>query len=358
MKPGRRGYLDWLRGIAVLIMIGSHTIDSWTIVADRGRTAYRYALMIGGLGAPVFLFLAGIAIVLAAGARLRKGQSDAAAAAAARRRGWQIFGLAFLFRFQAWALSGGPFLNTLLKVDILNVMGLAMIGAALLWSLGRTNGQRAALYVAAVAALAMLTPVVRATPLLDPLPDPLEWYFRPYPGRTNFTIFPWAGFVFGGAALGSWLDRARTPDDERRLNLWLTALGPAIAFGGYLASYLPAIYAQTDFWTSSPTFFFLRLGVVITLLPLAYAWERRPWSDPQTRWTPLADLGRSSLFVYWIHVEMVYGTMSAAIHRRLTFEQALVAFVLFSTVLFGLARLKERLVAQWRTGGVRRFARV
>ena len=59
MKPGRRGYLDWLRGIAVLIMIGSHTIDSWTIVADRGRPAYRYALMIGGLGAPVFLFLAG-----------------------------------------------------------------------------------------------------------------------------------------------------------------------------------------------------------------------------------------------------------------------------------------------------------
>ena len=74
--------------------------------------------------------------------------------------------------------------------------------------------------------------------------------------------------------------------------------------------------------------------------------------------TPLADLGRSSLFVYWIHVEMVYGAMSAAIHRRLTFEQALVAFVLFSTALFGLARLKERLVTQWRAEGVRRFARV
>ena len=358
MKPGRRGYLDWLRGIAVLIMIGSHTIDSWTIVADRGRPAYRYALMIGGLGAPVFLFLAGIALVLAAGARLRKGQSEDAAAAAARRRGWQIFGLAFLFRFQAWALSGGPFLDTLLKVDILNVMGLAMTGAALFWSIGRTNGQRAALYVAAVAALAMLTPVVRATALLDPLPDPLEWYFRPYPGRTNFTIFPWAGFLFAGAALGVWLDRARTPDDERRLNLWLAALGPAIALGGYFASHLPAIYSQTDFWTSSPTFFFLRLGVVITLLPLAYAWERRPWSDPDTRRAPLAELGRSSLFVYWIHVEMVYGAMSNAIHRRLTFEQALVAFALFSVVLFGLARLKERLVTQWRSGGVRRFARV
>ena len=283
MKPGRRGYLDWLRGIAVLIMIGSHTIDSWTIVADRGRPAYRYALMIGGLGAPVFLFLAGIALVLAAGARLRKGQSEEAAAAAARRRGWQIFGLAFLFRFQAWALSGGPFLDTLLKVDILNVMGLAMIGAALFWSIGRTNGQRAALYVAAVAALAMLTPVVRATPLLDPLPDPLEWYFRPYPGRTNFTIFPWAGFLFAGAALGVWLDRARTPDDERRLNLWLAALGSALALAGYLASYLPAIYSQTDFWTCSPTFFFLRLGVVVTLPRVCDRQQRDDHTETQKK---------------------------------------------------------------------------
>ena len=357
MKPGRRRYLDWLRGVAVLIMIGSHTIDSWTMAADRGRTAFRYAMLIAGFGAPAFLFLAGVALVLAAGARLRKGQSDAEAAAAARRRGWQIFGLAFLFRFQAWALSGGPFVNTLLKVDILNVMGLAMIGAALLWSLGHTIGQRVVLYVAAVTVLAMLTPVVRATPLLDPLPDPLEWYFWPSPGRTTFTIFPWAGFLFAGAAAGSWLDRMHTPNDERRLNQWVAALGPAIALSGYAASHLPPIYVQTDFWTSSPTFFFLRLGVVLTLLPVAYAWERRPWSDPQTRWAPLADFGRSSLFVYWIHVEMVYGAMSTAIHQRLTFEQALVAFVLFSVVLFGLAKLKDRLVTGWRTGGVRRFAR-
>jgi uncharacterized membrane protein len=357
MKPGRRGYLDWLRGVAVLIMIGSHAIDSWTIVADRSRTAYRYAMMIAGIGAPIFLFLAGIALVLAAGSRLRGGQSEAAVAAAARRRGWEIFGLAFLFRFQAWALSGGPFLNTLLKVDILNVMGLAMLGAALLWSLGGTNARRATLYVAAVAAVAMLTPIVRATPLLDALPDPLEWYFRPFPGRTNFTLFPWVGFLLAGAALGSWLDRTQTADDERRLNLRVAALGPAIALGGYAASSLPAIYSRTDFWTSSPTFFFLRLGVILTLLPVAYAWQRRRWSDPQTRWAPLAEFGRSSLFVYWIHVEMVYGAMSAAIHRRLTFEQVLVAFVAFSVVLFALARLKERLVTQWRTRGLR-FARV
>ena len=358
MTPGRRGYLDWLRGVAVLIMIASHTIDSWTLATERARADYRYSVLIAGIGAPIFLFLAGIALVLATGSRLRTGQSASTAAAAALRRGWEIFGLAFLFRLQAWALSGGLFVATLLKVDILNVMGLAMLGAAVFWSLGRTTGQRAAILVAAVVALAMLTPVVRTTTLLDPLPDPLEWYFRPSPGHTNFTLFPWAGFLFAGAALGLWLDRARTPEDERRLNLWLTALGATVAVGGYAAAFLPAIYEQTNFWTSSPTFFFIRLGILIVMLPIAYAWERRPWGDPQTRWSPLAEFGRSSLFVYWIHVEMVYGALSGAIHRRLTFEQALLAFVLFTAFLFGLARLKEWLVAHWRNGGVRRFARV
>ena len=118
----RRAYLDWLRGVAVLIMIEAHTLDSWTRVADRARGTYKWAIVIGGFGAPIFLFLSGVALALAAGSRLRKGLSDAEVSALARRRGWQIFGLAFLFRLQS-ALLGGGGLESLLKVDILNVMG-------------------------------------------------------------------------------------------------------------------------------------------------------------------------------------------------------------------------------------------
>src|SRR5262245_55141013 len=108
-QPGqsRRGYLDWLRGVAVLIMIEAHTLDAWTLVADRSRPAFAWAMVIGGFGAPIFLFLAGIALALAAGSRVRKGSPDAEVTARALRRGWQIFGLAFLFRLQSWLISGG-----------------------------------------------------------------------------------------------------------------------------------------------------------------------------------------------------------------------------------------------------------
>ena len=333
----RRGYLDWLRGVAVLIMIEAHTLDAWTRVDDRGHTAYAWAMILGGFGAPIFLFLAGIALALAAGSRLRKGHSANEAAALARRRGWQILGLAFLFRLQSWIISGGEFERALLKVDILNIMGVAMLAGAVLWGFGRGRWSRVAWLVAATIAAAMLTPPIRATSLFDVLPDPVEWYLRPSPGRTTFTLFPWAGFLLAGAALGLWLDASRPGLEERRTIWALAWLGPALAVGGYLASLLPAIYQQTDFWTSSPTFFFLRLGVLITLVPMAYAWNA--WFPGRS---PLREFGMASLFVYWIHVEMVYGVVSTPLHRQLTFPQGIVAFVAFSAFLFGLVRLKER----------------
>jgi len=48
----------------VLIMIEAHTLDAWTRIDERGHGAYGWAMVIGGFGAPTFLFLAGLAIAL------------------------------------------------------------------------------------------------------------------------------------------------------------------------------------------------------------------------------------------------------------------------------------------------------
>jgi uncharacterized membrane protein len=269
--------------------------------------------------------LAGIALALAGPAR-------------ARRRGLQIVGLAFLFRLQSWVISRGP-AQSLLKVDILNVMGVSMIAAGVLWGLGRRQWLRVLLLGGATGAAAMVTPVIRTADLLAALPDPVEWYFRPSPGRTTFTLFPWGGFLLAGAAVGVWLGSALPGRQERRINVTLACLGTSIAAAGYAASLLPPIYAETSFWTSSPTFFFLRLGIVMSLLPLAYA-----WSSAAAGTSPLDEIGRSSLFVYWIHVEMVYGVVSTPLHRRLPFAAAVAAYVAFCVFLYALVRVKQRLV--------------
>jgi len=340
---GRRTYLDVLRGVAVLVMIEAHVIDSWTRVADRGSQAFGWSLIVGGFGAPLFLFLAGVAVPLSAGSKARRTGDPRAAARAVQKRGLEIFALAFLFRLQAMLLSGGS-LYTLLKVDILNIMGPAIVATAFLWGLASSTRGRLVAFGAATAAIAFSTPIVRAFGWLAWLPDPIEGYIRPIPGLTNFSTFPWAAFVPAGAVAGVLIDRARTSEDEARLYVRLAAGAVGLASAAYAASFLPTPYARSDFWTSSPAFFFMRAGIMTFAIAVAYWWEQRPGAG--RRWSAMQVLGQTSLFIYWIHVEMVYGLLSTPLHSALTLRQAWGALAVFCLFMLLCADLKVR-VAHW-----------
>jgi uncharacterized membrane protein len=332
----RKPYLDALRGVAVIVMVAAHVTDAWTREADRHDDRYFYQVFVNGLAAPLFLMLAGMALAMAAESRSRR-VGAVEAARSVETRGWQVFGLAFLFRVQSQLLGWGPFIN-LLKVDILNVMGPAMVAAAWMWKLAGSRTARVWLYAAAAAACTFVTPLLRDASWLDPLPDPVEWYIRPVPGRTTFTLFPWAGFLMAGALAGELLDAARTREQQRLLHASLVLASIAGIAGGYAASFLPSIYSNAQFWTSSPTFFFIRLGIITAAIPFAWLIN--------LSWGPLVTMGRSSLFVYWIHVEMAYGGLAIGLRRRLPWEWTIVAGAALCVLLYLLVRWKNRLMAR------------
>ncbi len=89
-------------------MVHAHMLDSWTRDADRTTQAYYSLQWIGGVASPLFLFLAGAAMAMSAASKARQSGQHAAGARAARRRGWEIFLLAFVFRLQAEILGFGP----------------------------------------------------------------------------------------------------------------------------------------------------------------------------------------------------------------------------------------------------------
>ena len=341
---GRRTYLDVLRGIAVLIMIEAHVIDSWTRPADRGSRAFGESMILGGFGAPLFLFLAGIAVSMSAGSKARRSGDPTAAARAVQQRGLQIFALAFVFRFQSYILSHAP-AWTMLKVDILNIMGPTMVAAAALWALGRRPAGRVALFAATTVAVVLVTPPLRHLGALSALPDSLEGYLRPIPGLTNFTFFPWAAFVMAGAVVGVILDSARDAAADRRANLALGAAGLVMVAAAYQASFLPPLDPRSAFWTTSVSFFFLRLGLMVMALTLAWLWEQRPAAS--VRWSPLQLMGRTSLFVYWIHVELVYGLLSHPLHGVFPLAAAWAGFVIFSLFMLAVAAVKDRLARNY-----------
>jgi uncharacterized membrane protein len=346
--PARLPYIDWLRGVAILIMIGAHTFDAWTLPAERVRPWYGRIVIIAGMAAPLFLFLAGVGLALSAAGRLRKGQTDREASSMVQRRGWQVFGYAFLFRLQSFVLGAFASPSNLLKVDILNVMGPAIALAGALWGMARSRLGKAIWLSATAIVIALATPLLRGSPILDALPDPLEWYFQPSKGRGTFTMLPWSAFVFAGAVLGTAIDGST----ERLRPLWfqaaVAASGAALFAGGVWSALQPALFPGAYFWTTSPAYVAVRVGLMLAVVALAWLWTSRPWRA-RDRSSPLEIFGTGSLFVYWVHVELVYGFASRTLRRQLTLEQGVVAWLAMSAAMYLLLLGWNRL-APWRRG--------
>ncbi|HXZ79500.1 MAG TPA: hypothetical protein VEG30_06185, partial [Terriglobales bacterium] len=68
------------------------------------------------------------------------------------------------------------------------------------------------------------------------------------------------------------------------------------------------LYATYDFWHTSPNFFLIRVGLLLIILGASYAWCQ--WGGGQRGFSPLVQLGQTSLLVYWVHIELVYGRFS------------------------------------------------
>ena len=361
----RRAYVDWARGIAVLLMIEAHTSDAWTRLSPTVRRTipFRDATVLGGFAAPLFLWLAGLAVVLAATRMAERTGSRRAAVEMICRRGLEIFILGFLFRLQGFIITPGSHPVTLFRVDILNIMGPAIALAGLVWGLTRSAAARVFWYAAIATGFAMVTPIIRISSTVNALPLWFQWYIRPFNEFTIFTLFPWAGFVFAGGAVGALIAASREERAERRLHAILGAIGVVLVVAGFYTAGRPSIYTASNFWTSSPTWFGIRVGIMMIALTVIYGFEQIVGhEDTKARstnnlllrvfvssWqTPLAVMGRNSLFIYWIHVELVYGYASWGWRHRLPLWGTAIGFVLFSVLMYRAIGWRDQAVSRWR----------
>src|SRR5262249_8414683 len=180
------------------------------------------------------------------------------------------------------------------------------------------------------------------------LPWPLESYIngvhifdKPQPWL--FPLFPWMAFAFAGLAVGFCLfsDIAK-----RRQDLAFVSIGAAgvLVWGlgilldqGPISLYSPAIY---DYWHTSPNFFLTRCGILLVILSLVYGWCR--WGFAQRGFSPIIQLGQTSLLVYWVHIEFVYGRFSILPKGRCSAGKATLGLAVIFLAMLGLSRLRTR----------------
>ncbi len=138
-KMSRLAYIDWMRGLACVLMFQTHCYDSWLSPAARKSSSLIIWSQLGGtLPAPLFVFLAGVSFALVTEKLREKGIARNAIAKQTILRGAEIFGMGLLFRVQELGL-GYPWSpwSDLLRVDVLNILGLSMmLMGVLCWATG------------------------------------------------------------------------------------------------------------------------------------------------------------------------------------------------------------------------------
>ena len=362
----RLAYIDWMRGLACVLMFQTHCYDSWLNPEARKTTFFMWSQLGGTLPAPLFLFLAGISFALVTDKLRQKGLVPNAIAQKTIRRGAEILALGLLFRLQEFVIAWGwsPW-SDLLRVDILNTIGVSMmLMGGVCWivlKLGPATRIREVLGVTAggVAMLiSLLTPLLWTTWRPRWLPWPIESYIDGVhnlgqPQSWLFPIFPWTAFAFAGLAIGFLL----LSDWARRRETVVFAMAGAGGVGLiYLARWLDArpegLYAVYDFWHTSPNFFLIRVGLLLAILAATYAWCR--WGAAQWGFSPLIQLGQTSLLVYWVHIEFVYGRLSIVPKHAAGIRTASSGLLLIFLAMLALSILRTRWKARswtkWRTG--------
>ena len=359
----RLAYIDWMRGLACVVMFQTHCYDAWLGGEARNSRFFMYSQLGGTLPAPLFLFLAGISVAFVVQRSLQKGKSPGEIGRSTIRRGAEILALGLLFRLQEFAISLGwaPW-SDLFRVDILNTIGVSimLMGAACWIVLSASRKSKAPLPLIAAAtacglAISMLSPLLWTIWRPRFLPWPLESYINGVhnlgtPQPWLFPIFPWAGFAFIGLALGFILFSPWGREREAAVALVAGAFGVGlIYFARWLDSLPLHLYPVYDFWHTSPAFFLIRVGLLLAILAAVYAWCR--WGAGAWGFSPLAQLGQTSLLVYWVHIELVYGRFAILPHRTQSIQGAsvglLIIFLMMLALSLARARMKGRGAEVW-----------
>ncbi len=283
-RRARVAWIDLFRGAAVLVMIETHVVNTFLASILREGGWFAWLNYINGLVAPSFLFIAGF--VQGMERRRSPGKPVQYGRRASRLLGIAALGYAMHFpvmqvlRREWWdALKIGS------QVDVLQCLSLGLgVLLGIAWLVQRFAGNAARYWTAGV--FAVMSAVVLAAPLAPQWtggPVILAAWLNRATGSL-FPIFPWLGFVFLGALMGAWPERA--------------LLRRVLPIAGLAA--LAWVSRGTEFSAVSPSFF-LERAAWVALLAVICEWVVVHQPMPAF----VLHAGKHSLKFYVVHLALI-----------------------------------------------------
>ncbi len=388
----RLPFVDWARGFAVVAMVLWHTGDGWLRPGLKAGEGFYFLRFIGGLAAPSFLMLAGVAAALAARPS-DDGERARQTFRASFARGFEVWILGYALRLQTWLIDAGAVrdlrtyrawlpllagyalcvygarsaapaprraittvltgaalvavallqvdavapgrLPRLLAVDVLQAIGASLMVLALLErSLGLLQRP---LWLLLLGLMVVLATEPLAAQLPGTLPVPLAAYLgrisvpRGAPNPSLFPLVPWLAYALFGASFGACL-RLFPERSERTVVLGLT-LGSTLALLTSEAHRPLRVFLQDVPFSVPLVRTCFRVGIVLLLMGIGYAFPRGFTA------ARLVDVGRTSLRIYWVHLLFAYGIFARPLRAKLSYGSWLGLVVPLLVAMWGLSRL-------------------
>ncbi|HET9554505.1 MAG TPA: acyltransferase family protein [Anaeromyxobacteraceae bacterium] len=279
--------LDAARALGVVAMVVGHTLDALLSPAARAQPAVVAYWKARGLTAPLFMLVAGWAVTVA----IRRSEARGFAIVRGRLpRVLLLLAVGLALRWPGWglaALEAGDHAvwGHLLAFDALQTIGVAFLGAACVFALGRPEREEKLLFALLVVAAVSFG---MRTPDWHPPTLPALALEQVLGGTSPFPIVPWTGYFFAGCLVG-----LSVGDGSRRAALGMAALGAALV----AATCWQGIGTAPP---REPALIAFRVGVILLLLAALSA-------VPPALAARVAPLGRLSLAIYALHVPVVYG---------------------------------------------------
>jgi uncharacterized membrane protein len=301
-STGRIHAFDWLRGVAVVVMIQTHSL----VLLQKGLekdTFFSWLVRVDGLVAPSFIFSSGFALALVQVRAALAGGSRKAQALKTLKRIGEVLLVASLVNtiwFHAWREP-----KWLLRLDILHCIGLALL-SALPFLVGLASRPQVLRWVM----LGLAALVFGFSPLTENVTGLASIFVNTRVGAlddslgTTFALFPWAGYVFLGASFGATVGMM-----QKEIQLWRW-LGLLWLFGASLWAtdgFWRDVYPAHHFWETNPANAAQRWTLVLSVIAVFRVIEVRVPTSPRSRLAALiGTFGASSLSAYFFHEMLLY----------------------------------------------------
>jgi uncharacterized membrane protein len=351
----RLDYIDLLRGWAVIVMVETHVFNATLTEAIKADDFFGYIKFLNGLVAPSFLFASGLAYAVTTRRKVNDYLSFGKPLFKQFGRLLFVLALGYLLHLpkfnyaQIIELSEERPWRIFFQADVLQCIAVSLMFMQLLLLMLKNERRLYLTLLGVTVGIVFLTPIIWGIDFWPTLPKFVAGYMNGshFPNFPGFPVFPWSAFLFAGSVFGYFSLRAKDAGSERqpstnettmmRRSLWFAIAVIVLSF--LIEPLAAAAYPTYDYWMFSPSFYMMRLGLVLLLCVWMFFFEKRKGVSPRS---PVTLIGRESLIVYATHLLLIYGNFSTfnffkRVNHSFGYVEATITTVLLLALMYGLA---------------------